>query len=67
MELENKMYNVGMSKDFRKKRGDTNVGSIERQYGVDFEVRSDKKLGQFLKESGFPSLSKALEQAKKRK
>ncbi len=52
---------------FRQKRSDTKVGTIEKKYGVDFDVRSDKKLGQFLKETGFPSLSKALEQAKKRK
>ncbi len=52
---------------FRQKRSDTKIGTVEKTYGVNFEVRSDKKLGQFLKENGFPSLSKALEQARKRK
>jgi hypothetical protein len=61
------MYNQLMTKDFRRKRSDTKVGSIEKQYGVDFGVRSDKELGKFLKESGFPSLSKALDQAQKKK
>lgn len=30
------------------------------------KVRPDEKLGEFLEESGFPSLSKALEQAKRK-
>lgn len=56
-----------MAKDqFRRKREDTKIGSIEKQYGVDFGVRSDKKLGQYLKEKGLPSLSKALKEADKR-
>jgi hypothetical protein len=61
------VYNEDMSNEFRRKRNDALVGPIEKQYGVDFDVRSDKKLGQFLKDSGFPSLSKALEDARKRK
>ncbi len=52
-----------MGNDFRRKREDTRIGSVEKQYRVDFGVRSDMKLGKFLKESGFPSLSKALEKA----
>lgn len=51
---------------FRRKREDTKIGTIEKQYGVNFGVRSDKKLGTFLKEQGFPSLSKALERAEKK-
>ncbi len=50
---------------FRKKRSDTEISTIEKQYGVDFGVRSDKKLGTYLKEEGFSSLSKALERAEK--
>lgn len=44
----------------RRKRADTKVGSVEKQYGVDFDVRSDMELGKFLKKNGYPSLSKAL-------
>lgn len=49
------------SAQFRQKRSDTKIGSIERQYGVDFGVRSDKKLGSYLKEQGYSSLSKLLD------
>ena len=54
-----------MGENFRKKRGDAKIGPIEKQYGVDFGVRSDKKLEQFLKENNLPSLSKAIEKANK--
>jgi hypothetical protein len=30
--------------ELRQKRGDTLVGTVEDQYGVDFGVRSDMKL-----------------------
>jgi hypothetical protein len=30
--------------ELRQKRGDTLVGNIEREYGVDFGVRSDMRL-----------------------
>ena len=30
--------------EWRRKRGDTNVGAIEEKYGVDFGVRSDMHL-----------------------
>jgi hypothetical protein len=30
--------------ELRQKRGDTHVGTIEEQYGIDFGVRSDMKL-----------------------
>ncbi len=45
---------------FRKKRADTKMGTVEKKYGRDFGVRSDKKLENFLKEQGYPSLSKLL-------
>jgi len=50
---------------FRQKRSDTKLGTIEKQYGVDFGARSDKKLGNYLKEQGLPSLSKALGRAER--
>jgi hypothetical protein len=51
--------------DFRRKRSDTQIGTIEKQYGVNFDARSDMKLGRYLKEKGFPSLSKALERVER--
>jgi hypothetical protein len=60
-------YNKSMSKLIHRKRSDTKIGSIEKQHDVDFGVRSDKKLGQFLKEQGLPSLSKALEKVRGRR
>lgn len=56
-----------MSKEIRKKREDTKMGTIEKKYDRDFRVRSDKKLGNYLKEEGFPSLSKLLDATRKRK
>lgn len=41
----------------RDKRDDTHMGTIEEQYDRDFGVRSDKQLGNFLKESGIESLN----------
>ncbi len=41
----------------RDKRDDTHMGTIERQYDRDFGVRSDKQLGDFLKEEGVASLN----------
>ncbi len=52
-----------MSKTIRQKRGDTLVGTIEKQYNVDLGHRSDKKLATVLKETGAPSLSKLLKMA----
>jgi len=55
-----------MKNQFRKKREDTKIGTIEKKYGVDFDVRSDKKLGSYLKEKGFPSLSKLLNDTRRK-
>ncbi len=41
----------------RDKRDDTHMGTIEREYDRDFGVRSDKELGNFLKENGIESLN----------
>lgn len=56
-----------MNRIIRRTRSDAKIGSLEDKHGVDFGVRSDKKLGQFLKETGFSSLTKALKEAKKNK
>lgn len=49
---------------FRKKRSDTRIATIEKKYGRDFGVRGDKELGNFLKETGYPSLTKLLKGTK---
>jgi hypothetical protein len=41
----------------RDKRDDTHMGTIEKQYDRDFGVRSDKELGNFLKENNIASLN----------
>lgn len=52
-----------MSTNIRQKRGDTLVGTIEKQYKVDLGYRSDKKLATVLKETGASSLSKLIKMA----
>ena len=44
----------------KQKRNDTQIGTIEKMYGKDFGVRSDKQLGNYLKEKGYNSLSQLL-------
>jgi len=43
--------------ELRDKRDDTHMGTIEKQYGRDFGVRSDMRLGTFLKENNIKSLN----------
>ena len=45
---------------FIAKRFDTKISTIEKTYNVDLGVRGDMKLGNYLKEKGYPSLSKML-------
>jgi hypothetical protein len=61
---ERKQSNDG---HIRRKRGDTRIETIEKEYGVNFGVRSDTKLSTFLKDSGIPSLSKALKKLNNKK
>jgi len=49
---------------FRTIRKDTKVATIEKRYGVDLGVRSDMKLGNYLEQKGYPSLSSMLRDAK---
>ncbi len=44
----------------RRKRRDTHAGTIEELYHVDLGVRSDKHLGNVLRDEGVNSLSKLL-------
>ena len=41
----------------RDKRNDTHMGTIEKQYGRDFNVRSDMQLGTYLRKTGTKSLN----------
>jgi hypothetical protein len=41
----------------RKKRGDTQMGTIEKTYGRDFGVRSDMQLDNFLEKNNLNSLN----------
>ena len=43
--------------ELRDKRDDTHMGSIEKQYGRDFDVRSDMHLGSYLDREGIKSLN----------
>jgi hypothetical protein len=45
----------------RKKRDDTYVGTIEKQYNRDFETRSDMHLGTLLKNNNLNSLNDLIE------
>ena len=47
--------------NFRTKRSDTKVASIEATYGINLNARSDMLLGNLLEERGFDSLSQLLE------
>jgi len=49
---------------YRPVRSDTKISTVEKRYGVDLGVRSDMKIGNFLKEKGYPSLSKMLKSNK---
>jgi len=41
----------------RDKRDDTHVGTIEKQYGIDLNVRANMHLGNYLKEHKIKSLN----------
>jgi hypothetical protein len=43
--------------ELRQKRGDTHVGTIEKKYGHDFDVRSDTHLNTLLEREGVASLN----------
>ena len=41
----------------RQKRGDTHIGTIEKQYNIDLNVRSDMHLDTFLENNKINSLN----------
>jgi len=45
---------------FVTKGFDTKISTIEKKYGVEFGVRSDTKLGNFLEQRGYKSLAEML-------
>ncbi len=53
------------SGQFRRKRQDTFIKTVEKDYKVNFGVRDDMKLGTYLTNNGLPSLAKALKKASK--
>jgi hypothetical protein len=48
----------------RLKRGDTLVGTVEQQYGVDFHCRSDMRLETLRKEVGLVGMKELVEAAR---
>jgi hypothetical protein len=51
--------------EIHKKRGDTRIGTVEKEYNVDLGVRSDMRLDNFLEQKGYDSLKQALRDHKK--
>jgi hypothetical protein len=50
--------------ELRQKRGDALVGNIEREYDVDFGVRSDMRLDTLRRETGLTSIQDLLKHAR---
>jgi hypothetical protein len=51
--------------ELRQKRGDALVGNIEREYGVDFGVRSDMRLDTLRDQTGLTSIEDLLRHARR--
>jgi hypothetical protein len=51
--------------ELRQKRGDTLVGNIEREYGVDFGVRSDMRFDTLRDQTGLTSIEDLLRNARR--
>jgi hypothetical protein len=65
--MTNKYYPKGLDGRMRdedgeihRKRGDTHMGTIEKEYNKDFGVRDDMRLDTFLKKNDYDSLKEAL-------
>lgn len=48
----------------RDKRNDTHIGTIEKKYDIDLNVRSDMELGTYLKEHNIKSLNDLIHKEK---
>ena len=53
--------------ELRRKRGDTHVGSIEREYDIDLGVRSDMHLETYRQHSGLDSIKDIVDHAREQK
>jgi hypothetical protein len=51
----------------RKRRGDTQLKTLEKQYGVKFKERNDMRLDSFKEKHSIDSVNKALDIARKNK
>jgi hypothetical protein len=51
--------------ELRQKRGDTLVGNIEREYGVDFGARSDMRLDTLREHTGLTSIEDLVRNARR--
>ncbi|WP_061946586.1 hypothetical protein [Collimonas pratensis] len=62
--LDNRMRD--QNGEIRKKRGDTQVGTLRKEYGESFAkgYRSDAELGTVLKKEGVDSLDQLLKKGK---
>ena len=50
--------------EIHRKRGDTHMGTVEKEYGIDFGVRDDMRLDTFLKQNDYESLTQAVKDNK---
>lgn len=50
--------------ELRRKRGDTLVGNLEKEYDVDFGVRSDMRLDTLRDQTGLTSIEDLLRHAR---
>lgn len=57
MSTQRSKTNKGTIRSVRK---DTKVATIEKKYDVDLGVRSDMRIGTYLKKKGYPSLASML-------
>lgn len=53
--------------ELRRKRGDTHIGSIGREYDVDLGVRSDMHLETYRQQTGLDSVKDIVDRARKQK
>lgn len=48
----------------RQKRADTHIGTIEKQYDINLNVRSDMQLGTYLEQNNIASLNDLIHKEK---
>ena len=53
--------------NLRQKRGDTHIGTIEKQYDIDLSVRSDMHLDTYLERNNIKSLNDLINNQKNKK